>query len=285
MIDLLDTSLAYAIVPTFAILPDLDIYVKRWMGHRTYTHTLYASIIASMILIPFGLKIASIGFLSYLSHLIGDMMTVSGVRLFYPHETVYYLTPPNWRIRTGSGSEFIILGILILATMMIGTVGEKSEIGRVFELSRDHDVTVRFSYFENGVIYQFNQAKIAWTDGKRLIGIVEDHKLVLVRDDQIISLEILDVQPVKRITVERTIKVKSLKRSVWKDRLIVGYDKNGYHEFLGTGYQLWERLKSNETEKIKIWSLKSYPISAKKSEIPMTFINRINSITQGLHST
>jgi membrane-bound metal-dependent hydrolase YbcI (DUF457 family) len=282
LVDLFDSPLAYTIVSAFAVLPDLDIYFRKWIGHRTWTHTLYASFIASVPLIPFGFKITLIGFLAYLSHLIGDMMTVSGVRLFYPRETVYYLIPPHWRFRTGSGGEFLILGILIVGSMLIGTVEEKSEVRKVFELSQNHDVTVRFSYFENGVIHRLDSAKIVWTDGKRLIGFIEDDKLILIREDQIISLEILDIQPVKRLTSVKTIKVKNLKRGVWRHRLIIGYDRNGYHEFLGTGRQLWEKLKSNETEKIKIWCLKSYPTSPKKKGILTTFTDQINSITHEL---
>ena len=95
LVDLFDSHLAYTVVSAFAVLPDIDIYFKKWIGHRTYTHTLYSSVIASIFLIPFGLKMALIGFLAYLSHLIGDMMTVSGVKLFYPNQTVYYLLPPN----------------------------------------------------------------------------------------------------------------------------------------------------------------------------------------------
>jgi membrane-bound metal-dependent hydrolase YbcI (DUF457 family) len=52
LVDLLDSYTAYAVVSAFAVLPDLDIYFKRWIGHRTYTHTLYGSVIASAFLIP-----------------------------------------------------------------------------------------------------------------------------------------------------------------------------------------------------------------------------------------
>ena len=52
LVDLFDSPLAYTIVSAFAVLPDLDIYFKRWIGHGTYTHTLYGSVIASAFLIP-----------------------------------------------------------------------------------------------------------------------------------------------------------------------------------------------------------------------------------------
>jgi membrane-bound metal-dependent hydrolase YbcI (DUF457 family) len=104
LVDLLDSYTAYIIIE-FAVLPGIDIYFKK-IGHRTYTHTLYSSIIASAFLIPFGLKMVLIGFLAYFSHLIGDTMTVSGVKLFYPNQTVYYLLSPNWRIRTGAVESF-----------------------------------------------------------------------------------------------------------------------------------------------------------------------------------
>ena len=44
MIDLLDDYVAYAVVSVFAVIPDIDLIIG--IKHRTWTHTLYASIIA-----------------------------------------------------------------------------------------------------------------------------------------------------------------------------------------------------------------------------------------------
>ena len=86
MVDLLDSYVAYAVVSLFAVLPDFDYLVG--LKHRTYTHTVYSALIASYPLIFVDLSFWAVGLIAYLSHLLGDMMTHSGVKLFYPIETV-----------------------------------------------------------------------------------------------------------------------------------------------------------------------------------------------------
>jgi len=64
----LDSYIAYAVVVLFAVLPDLDFILG--LKHRTYTHTLYFTAIA-LILLPFSLKLTFIAWISIFSHLIG----------------------------------------------------------------------------------------------------------------------------------------------------------------------------------------------------------------------
>ena len=286
LVDLFDSHLAYTVVSAFAVLPDIDIYFKKLISHRTYTHTLYSSVIVSIFLIPFGLKMALIGFLAYLSHLIGDMMTVSGVKLFYPNQTVYYLLPPNWRIKTSSSSEFAFLGVLIISSMLIGyVVTEKAELTRIFELSKENDVTVRLSWIENGVIHDLDRVKVVWTDYKSKIGFIQNGKLKIINDEQILDIEVLDFQRVDREIVHKTVRVKELKRSAWRNKLIVSYDDK---DFLGTGRDLYELLKENSSKKVRVAYVcsKSSPSSQNLERNTLTlttFINLIDSLSQELH--
>ena len=249
MIDLLDSYVAYAVVTFFTVLPDLDFLIG--LKHRTYTHTIYFTAFA-FILLPLDLKLAFIAWISIFSHLIADMMTVSGVKLFYPKPTVYYILPPEWRIRVGSNSEFFILGALILGTVLIGNVAGVTELQKVYDLSRDHDVAIRLSWIENGVVYSSEYEKVVWTDYKSKIGIIRNGKLKILNDEQILNVEIVNSHKVHRYLKHATVKVKDLKRSVWKNRLIVEYDDGDYHEFLGTGRDLYYKLKNNPNQKIKV---------------------------------
>ncbi len=252
--NLLNSHLAWVIASLFAVLPDFDSFVG--LKHRTYTHTVYSALIASYPLIFVDLSLWAVGLISYFSHLLGDMMTHSGVKLLYPRETVYYLTPPNWRLRTGSSAEFFALGIILLASVGISYVEPVTELEKAFRLSTENDVAVSLSYFENGAVYRLNHAKVVWTDGKRSIGIVQDGKFRKISKSQILDLKILDVEDADRDPDVATTKVRSLKRSIWKHRIIVGYSVNeDYNDFTGTGLDLYRKLKNDyeENVKIKVW--------------------------------
>ena len=252
MIDLLDDYLTYIVVSAFAVLPDIDFLIR--LRHRTWTHSLYFTAIA-LVLTPISLKLAFVGWLAIFSHLIGDMMTVSGVKLLYPRsETIFYLVPPRWRIRTGSSVEFMILGVLIIGGMIISSVSVQTETEKLFSLSRDHVVTASFSVFENGARFNFDNVKIVWTDGKDEIGFIENGYLVKISKDQILSTKILGSRPLDKSPKLRYLKVKELKRSIWKNRIVVFYEDDGVkYEFTGTGKELYQKLKKWEDNMIGVW--------------------------------
>ena len=254
MVNLLDSHLAWVIASLFAVLPDFDSFVG--LKHRTYTHTLYSALIASYPLIFVDLNLFFVGLIAYFSHLLGDMMTHSGVKLLYPIETVYYLTPPSWRIRTGTSAEFLVLGMILLVTVGLSYVEPATELEKVFRLSTENNIAISLSYFENGAVYHFDRAKVVWTDGKNSIGIIQDGKFKKISKSQILDLEILDVEDANRDPDVTTTKVKSLKRSMWKHRIIIGYSINeDYDDFTGTGYDLYRKLKNDYDDniKIKVW--------------------------------
>jgi hypothetical protein len=172
------------------------------------------------------------------------MMTASGVMLFYPNETVYYLLPPNLRIQTGGSGEFAILGILIIATALLTGLTPQTETAKLFELSRDHDVELSFSVFENGAIYRFDHVKIVWTDGKDEIGFIENGKLRKIDKDQIVDVHIWRVEEADRTPHPVKVRIKDLKRISWKHRIVVKYVIDEVdQEFTGTGYDLYLKLR------------------------------------------
>jgi len=254
MINLLNSHLAWVVASLFAVLPDFDSFVG--LKHRTWTHTVYSALIASYPLIFVDLNLFFVGLIAYLSHLLGDMMTHSGVKLLYPVETVYYLTPPSWRLKTGSSAEFFALGLILLISIGLGYIEPATELEKVFKLSMDNNVEISLSYYENGAIYRFDRAKVVWTDGKDSIGIIQDGKFKKISKSQILDLEILDVEDANRQSKSSSVHLRSLKRSTWKHRIVISYSVNeDYSDFTGTGYDLYRKLKNDYDDniRIKVW--------------------------------
>ena len=265
MIDLFDDYLAYAVVSLFAVLPDFDFLLG--IKHRGITHTIWFSAVA-LFLALIDWKLALAGWIALMSHLIGDMMTHSGVKLFYPYrETVFYLTPPNWRIKTGSGSEFMILGVLLIGSILVGSVSAQTDVEKVFSLSRDHIVTASFSTFENGAVHHYDSVKIVWTDGKSKIGFIDRNgHLNIIKKDEILDLKILDKRKVDKTAIKDLVKIKDLRRSIWRDRIIVAWEDDGVwsKDFVGTGLDLYHYLDGDD---LKERGLDDYMIGVEYYEV------------------
>lgn len=259
MIDLLDSYVAYIVVSLFAVLPDIDFILG--LKHRTWTHTIWFTALA-LILLPFSWKLASIGWISILSHLFGDMMTHSGVKLLFPfRETVFYLVPPRWRFRVGSSAEFMILGVLLIGGILIGSISAQSDVEKLFELSRDHVVEAKLSTFENGARYDYDLVEIVWTDGKSKLGFIQNGKLKIIGKDQILSTDILKAERTDKTANSIFVRVKDLRKAIWRYKIITGYEDDGVvFKFSGTGLDLYLKLDGKKLEKegkgdyvIRVW--------------------------------
>lgn len=99
-------------------LPVLSSIVCSLTGHREYTHTVLFPVVfmvAGFVLMmtnhPFlALFLISFGF-GWALHILGDMCTVSGVKIFRPfNKKTYYLIPKKFRFKTFSADEFKWLG-------------------------------------------------------------------------------------------------------------------------------------------------------------------------------
>lgn len=116
-----------------ALLPDIDhpaAPLRRklglvghvglfWMKHRGITHTLIALevvTLAAWMILPVDLALAvSAG---YLSHLLADMMTVSGLPLLWPYKRhSLHILPKRIRLKTNTLPEHL------LAALLLGLVG------------------------------------------------------------------------------------------------------------------------------------------------------------------
>ncbi len=110
-----------AIATGAALLPDLDhpqslLGRRLWfiskplsklVGHRGVTHSLIAVMISMWALFNAGANTMLVGplVIGYLSHILGDLLTKSGVPLFWPWKQKITV-PLLWR--TGSGAESVL---------------------------------------------------------------------------------------------------------------------------------------------------------------------------------
>ena len=116
-----------------SLLPDIDTPnsrigwvvwpLARWIegrfGHRTITHSvvgvgLCAAVFAPALFFPNWRPLFIAILIGYAMHLLGDACTKSGVPLAWPRRE-QFVFPGNrdFRLRTGSGAEFVVLALLL----------------------------------------------------------------------------------------------------------------------------------------------------------------------------
>ncbi|AIY06518.1 hypothetical protein Plano_2553 [Planococcus sp. PAMC 21323] len=100
-------------------LPALSKIINRLFGHRTFTHSLLFLALAAFLLESFmTIEAISAGLLvGMISHIVLDMATKRGVKLFFPFK---------WTVRfpvtatTGGTSEYLVFALLSLLTVYFG---------------------------------------------------------------------------------------------------------------------------------------------------------------------
>ncbi|MCC7167122.1 MAG: metal-dependent hydrolase [Rhodospirillales bacterium] len=125
-----------------ALLPDID-HPNSWVGkrlavvsvplaavvgHRGVTHSLIAILALLAFLAPAGLDHAAAPLaVGYLSHLLADALTLSGVPLLWPSKRIYGIP----LIRTGSLAEIGLVGALTAAVgALFGDVATLKQAAR-----------------------------------------------------------------------------------------------------------------------------------------------------------
>ena len=107
------------------MLSIMEIF-KLFVGHRGITHYGITGIVMAIILAIisrlFNLNtIYSMAFLGgYLSHLLADAMTKSGIPLLAPFsQKTIYLLPKKWLVRTWDWKEYILAGLITVICWLI----------------------------------------------------------------------------------------------------------------------------------------------------------------------
>lgn len=109
-------------------LPFLSIPLAALFGHRGFTHSLLAVGVVLALLVKLSLASPHLNSdlswlivpvsIGYLSHLLGDSFTPSGVPLLYPKKTPYSFN----LFKTNDIREFVLVGLLTLSLLTFGGI-------------------------------------------------------------------------------------------------------------------------------------------------------------------
>lgn len=106
------------------VLPFASIPIEQQWGHRTITHSLLCLLALSFMIWPLLIwqpACYAAVILGYMSHIVADCATKSGVPLFYPHSAAcVFPGSAKYRIKTGSmGEGYLLIGLLFMLLIFL----------------------------------------------------------------------------------------------------------------------------------------------------------------------
>ena len=106
------------------VLPYASIPIERQWGHRTITHSVLCLLALSVMIWPLLIwqpACYAAVLLGYMSHIVADCATKSGVPLFYPHPAAcVFPGSAKYRIKTRSiGEGYLLIGFLLMLLIFI----------------------------------------------------------------------------------------------------------------------------------------------------------------------
>jgi endonuclease YncB( thermonuclease family) len=146
---------AVLVTAATSVLPDAD-YPRSWIGHqlgsvsedlnRLFGHCsfLHSLLVLALITAVLGLPLwwlvshpapmVAVG-VGYGSHLLADMMTLSGVQLFWPSRTIaVFPGRDNYRVVTGGNSERVFVALAFLFALLLYPVSRVGFDGLIYRL-------------------------------------------------------------------------------------------------------------------------------------------------------
>jgi endonuclease YncB( thermonuclease family) len=166
----------YGVPEVFAVaaasmLPDAD-YPKSWLGyqlgsvskdlnrlfgHRSFLHSLLALLLITLVLgaplwwLTGNLATGVAVFVGCGSHLFADMMTLGGVRLFWPRRAIaVFPGRDEYRVVTGSGSEAVFVAVVLVLVLLFAPVSRMGFDGLLYRLGGADQVYGRVTKVTDG---------------------------------------------------------------------------------------------------------------------------------------
>jgi inner membrane protein len=104
----------YYIIPLFSIA--VLLIFSHQSSHRTFTHSLLASLLYTLCILPITIPGSIYFFIGYISHLLADSLTKTGIPFFYPFDESNY----GMRVmRVNRLAEKIIFAVGILLCLYL----------------------------------------------------------------------------------------------------------------------------------------------------------------------
>jgi endonuclease YncB( thermonuclease family) len=166
----------YGVPEVFAVaaasmLPDAD-YPRSWLGyqlgsvseelnrlfgHRSFLHSLLALLLITLVLgaplwwLTGNLATGVAVFVGCGSHLLADMMTLGGVRLFWPRRAIaVFPGRDEYRVVTGSGSEAVFVAVVLVLVLLFAPVSRMGFDGLLYRLGGADQVYGRVTKVTDG---------------------------------------------------------------------------------------------------------------------------------------
>jgi len=154
-----------------SVLPDAD-HPKSWLGHqlggvsedlnrlfghRGFLHSLLALMLVTLALgLPMWWITGRVSpliavFVGYGSHLFADMMTLSGVQLFWPSRAIsVFPGRDDYRVRTGGNSERVFVAFALVFALLFYPVSRVGFEGLIYRLGGDDQLYGRVAQVTDG---------------------------------------------------------------------------------------------------------------------------------------
>ena len=197
-----ESTTTIALVGIGSLLPDIDhprstvgvifspisIYLNKKVGHRTLTHSLLLWVPLNLIGLYFYKPLFFIT-MGAISHLVLDSWNVSGIMLFNPFsEKLFVLAGRNYRIRSGSRSELILIVIFLFMSLMMGHVNKLGGARIIIQTTMASYNMAYENYLKKGLNISYIEGKLRFPNGY----IKEGKWLVIGKNSRYMELTILD---------------------------------------------------------------------------------------------
>ena len=245
----------------FSLLPDIDHpestigrifrpvskYIQRKYGHRTVTHSIFAIMVISALLLPilliprllqwggpFWMGLYEAALLSFSSHIFIDLFNKSGVRFFAPFSQKEYISfrTPQLRILVSSWQEYLIMFVIVFFAFTV--TGEGFSIHKAVRsvgkmIYKNYDNAVK-DYQENSAF--LCMANIDYFDNIERRKVVEVLPVLNMYPESAVFLRnneriVIGKENINEITVEKTAKAVTIKRISGSDPALLKSIPNG----------------------------------------------------------
>ena len=245
----------------FSLLPDIDHpestigrifsplskYIQRKYGHRTVTHSIFAIMFISAVLLPlllipqllqwggpFWTGLYAAALLAFSSHIFIDLFNKSGVRIFSPFSQKEYISfrTPSLRILVSSWQEYILLFVIVFFAFTV--TGEGFSIHKAVRsvgkmIYKNYDNAVK-DYQDNSAFLCV--AHIDYFDNIERRKVVVDLPVLNMYPESGVFLRnnerlVIGKENINEITVEKTEKQVLTKRISGSDPALLKSISNG----------------------------------------------------------